>query len=182
MKYLLLVLGFVLVGCDKRTEIATVVAVDGKNGHSLVSQYNTIDSSSDSESDHIECLNGGNRLDIFVDMDDSLSVSEGDVYSNSLIACNGLNGLQGLQGIQGVQGEAGEQGRQGIPGRRGPRGRQGPQGIAGLDGADGPQGLRGEPGAIGPQGLQGLQGNTGPAGPAGIQGPQGIQAYKDSRV
>ena len=114
---------------------------DGVNGHSLVSQF--VDASS------IECEDGGNRLDIFIDLDDSLSVSEADLFSNSLIACNGANGLDGQDGLNGEQGEPGPQGLQG---EVGPQGEPGPQGIPGPTGPIGPQGPQGETGAQGPAG------------------------------
>jgi len=116
----------------------------GENGHSLVSE--TV------EAGEIECDSaGGNRLDIYVDMDDSLSVSEGDVFQSALIACNGLNGLNGADGLTGAQG---------------------PEGVAG---AQGPQGLPGPAGAVGPQGSQGVAGPVGPSGPQGPQGAPGAQ-------
>jgi len=108
----------------------------GANGHSLVSQF------VDSE-EGIECCNGGTRLDIYLDLDDSLTVSEGDEFSNSLVACNGLNGRNGHNGETGSQG---------------PRGYTGPQGETG------PRGLQGPTGQTGPQGPQGVPGATGPAG------------------
>lgn len=114
---------------------------DGSNGHSLVSEY--------VQASELECdALGGSRLDIYMDMDDSLSLSEGDSYSNSMVACNGANGANGING------EAGE---------------QGPQGEAG------PQGLQGEQGEVGPEGPQGEQGPSGPEGPEGPQGETGAE-------
>lgn len=110
---------------------------NGANGHSLVSQY--VGASA------MECPNGGSRLDIYLDADDSLGVSADDTFMSSIIACNGANGLDGLNGADGAMG---------------PQGAPGPQGIAG---------------AVGPQGTPGAQGLIGPSGPAGSQGPQGIQ-------
>jgi hypothetical protein len=111
---------------------------DGANGHSLVSQF--VDASD------FECPNGGSRLDIFMDIDDSLSVSESDLFESSLIACNGVNGLDGAEGAQG------EQGPQGIQGEVGPQGEPGPQGDVGPTGPAGEQGPQGETGAEGPSG------------------------------
>lgn len=161
MRYLLMILLLLIVACDKRTDQATVTAVDGKNGHSVVSVYN--------ESSELECSNGGQRLDLYLDLDDSLSVTEGDTFMNSLVTCNGLNGLNGAQGPQG------EPGPQGLIGETGPQGLTGPrgyQGFPGLPGAIGPRGLPGVAGSTGPQGLPGV---AGPVGPQGAQGPQGIQ-------
>lgn len=117
---------------------------DGANGHSLVSQYLS--------ASEFECESSGSRLDIYLDMDDSLSVSESDVYLNSLVACNGANGLNGQDGAAGAQGEPGPQG---IAGEVGPQGEQGPAGEPG------PQGLPGEPGAPGADGQNGSDGEDG---------------------
>lgn len=172
------------VGCSPAREVVEVyqgtpgaqgptgpVGPIGPNGHSLVSESV---SASGCECDQ----NGGSRLDIYLDLDDSLSVSEGDLFQSSLVACNGRNGLNGTNGadgapgLPGVQGPQGEQGPQGLPGE------QGPQGVAGADGsngADGAQGIAGPAGAVGPQGPQGVAGPVGPAGPQGPQGTAGAQ-------
>jgi hypothetical protein len=114
----------------------------GASGHSLVSE--TVSAS------WCECDEaGGNRLDIYLDLDDSHSVSEGDEFQSALVACHGMNGLNGAQGLEGAQG---------------------PQGVAGVMG---PQGLPGDAGLTGPMGPSGDQGVAGPVGPAGPQGPQG---------
>lgn len=126
----------------------------GSNGHSLVSQTVTIGSG-------LLCPNGGESLDIYLDLDDSLSVSAADVYQSSLVACNGLNGLNGANGLEGAQGP------QGIPGATGPQGLIGDPGVAGPQGVPGPQGLPGPIGPQGPQGIPGVQGAQGPAGPSG---------------
>lgn len=117
---------------------------DGKNGHSLVSEY--------VESSELECSNGGTRLDIYLDLDDSLSASEADQYLNSLIACNGANGLNGQAGAQGEAGPAGLQGEIGPQGTPGEAGAQGPVGPMGPQGPQGEQGEQGLPGANGSSG------------------------------
>lgn len=137
----LFVLGLVLVGCSSKTELVDVISgKDGKNGHSIVSMYQA--------ASETECSAGGSRLDMYVDTDDTLSATPSDVYTNSVVVCNGLNGLNGQQGVPGVQG---------------------PQGIAGEIGPQGPPGQNGTPG------LPGMPGSPGPMGPPGPQGPQGIQ-------
>lgn len=111
---------------------------DGANGHSIASQF--------MEATQCECISGGSRLDLYLDLDDSLSASEGDQYLGSLVACNGFNGQDGEAGIpgeQGPQGEVGPAGEQGNPGEAGEQGPTGPQG---------PEGPQGEPGAVGPAG------------------------------
>lgn len=163
----LLFLGLVFVACNKKTNVATVTAVDGtdgSNGHSVVSMYN--------ESSELECQNNGQRLDLYLDLDDSLSVSEGDQYMNSLVTCNGVNGLNGVAGQNGNDGQDGQDGAQGQTGEQGPQGLIGATGPQGLMGPQGLQGMSGLPGMIGPQGVPG---NAGPVGPQGLQGPQGIQ-------
>jgi hypothetical protein len=164
MKILLLSL-LILAACGPAKERASIYqpkdgkdGKDGANGHSLVSEY----------VESCECESGGTRLDVFIDMDDSLSVSEGDIYQSSLIACNGAQGIQGIQGEQGIPGEQGPQGLQGIAG---PQGLQGMQGAPGIPGAVGPQGSQGVAGPVGP---------AGPQGPQGIQGQQGIQGVAGS--
>jgi hypothetical protein len=143
MKKLLFVsLTILAAACSKdRSVEATVTAHDGNNGsngHSIVSVYQ--------EASSLECANSGSRLDMYLDTDDSLTASEGDVYLNSLVVCNGSNGLngqdgligeQGPQGDIGPQGEAGSDGSPGLPGPTGPVGSQGPQGIQGPAGSSG---------------------------------------------
>lgn len=151
MKKLTLILAIIIAGCTVQLEEVKILkgdpGQDGANGHSLVSQF--------VESCKLECQNGGSRLDIYLDLDDSLSVSEGDLYQNSLVACNGANGLNGEDGLDGADGT------QGIPGEAGP---QGEQGVAGPQGAPGAAGVPGPMGPPGPQGPQGAPGAQGPAG------------------
>jgi hypothetical protein len=157
MKVSVLAIVLILASCSRKESFKLIQGPKGDtgaDGHSLVSQY--------VESD--ECLDGGTRLDIFLDVDDSMTVTEGDLARGSLLACNGS------QGIQGLQGETGERGRQGP---RGIQGRVGPQGLAGQSGTNGNDG---EDGAIGPQGIQGIAGPSGSQGIQGIQGESGINA------
>src|ERR1035437_1569026 len=123
----------------------------GTNGHSIVSNF--------IEATDFECDNGGTRLDMYLDKDDSLTVSDGDLFENSLIACNGADGTNGSDGSQGLQGVAGEQGPQGIAGEVGPQG---------------------DPGAAGPTGATGIAGPTGPTGPTGPQGLPGVPGTNGS--
>lgn len=135
-----------VIGCGPAREVVQIHTgapgangADGKNGHSIVSQY--------SNTSELECEgSSGSRLDMYLDNDDSLTVSESDLFQNSLIICNGLNGLNGLNGQSGEQG---------------------PQGIAGSIGPQGTPGATGSPGPTGPVGPQGPQGLQGPAGGAG---------------
>lgn len=124
--------------CGDKAKVEIINGSDGKNGsngHSLVSQYVAASA--------LECSTSGQRLDIYIDLDDSLSVSSSDVYSSSLIACNGANGAAGAtgatgsQGPQGVAGPQGPVGPQGMAGPTGPQGPQGPQGATGAQGASG---------------------------------------------
>lgn len=116
---------------------------DGEDGHSIVTQVQSANSR--------ECVNGGSRLDLYLDRDDNNRVSRSDSYLSSVVTCNGQNGAQGIQGV---------------PGERGPVGAVGPQGLTGA------MGLTGATGAVGPQGIPGV---AGPVGSQGPQGPQGIQ-------
>ncbi len=105
-------------------ESKTLVMVNGSNGHSLVSQVNT--------ASELECTSGGTRLDVYLDMDNTLTASDGDLYQGSLVACNGSNGLSGIDGQQGIQGAVGPQGEPGAtgsPGPQGPVGETGPSGT-----------------------------------------------------
>ncbi|MGH7240790.1 MAG: hypothetical protein ACREGB_00660 [Candidatus Saccharimonadales bacterium] len=115
-------------GCGKQSyELAAgptgAAGTSGANGHSLVSQYVTADEAA--------CPNGGTELDIYLDTDDSLTVSATDIYQGSMIACNGSNGLNGTNGLNGI-GQIGPQGEPGV-------GIPGPQGVPGV-GIPGPQG------------------------------------------
>jgi len=124
MRCKLVLMLLLLMSCNPKKEVVGFKdgdnGKDGKNGHSLVSEY--------ADASELECSNGGTRLDIFLDLDDSLSASEGDLYLNSLVACDGETGLSG------------------IPGEVGPRGEIGPQGSAGENGLPGPVGPQGLPG------------------------------------
>jgi hypothetical protein len=172
MKIILLSL-LLAVSCGQKEKFKLIPGPQGPagaNGHSLVSEY--------VESD--ECDNGGTRLDVLLDLDDSLSVTEGDLYQNSLIACNGDDGEQGERGIQGIQGEDGERGRQGERGPRGLRGRVGRQGLTGQQGEPGIPGTVGQQGAQGDPGPTGEQGDQGPAGEQGERGLQGVAGNNGS--
>ncbi len=133
MKFILaLVATAVLAGCASRTDELTIGArngLNGSNGHSLVSQYVSCT--------QLECGEaGGTRLDIYIDLDDSLSATEADLYSNSLVACNGSNGLQGEPGSAGPTGETGPTGAPGSNGLPGPTGPAGESGSPGSNGSD----------------------------------------------
>ena len=149
------------------SEVSLIRGLDGKdglagsNGHSLVSEYVILGAG-------LECANAGARLDIYLDLDDSLSVSSGDLFLNGLAVCNGLNGAQGLQGVAGAQGP------QGVAGP------QGPEGAVGAVGPQGPQGIAGPMGPIGPQGIQGLQGIAGTNGTNGTNATAAILASPSS--
>ncbi len=131
----------------------------GASGHSLVSETNS--------ATWCECdSQGGSRLDVYLDMDDSLSLTEGDMFQSALVACNGANGLNGQDGL------AGTEGAQGIPGATGPQGLTGDTGLSGPAGAVGPSGPQG---VAGPTGAQGIAGATGAQGAAGSGAT--LQAY-----
>ena len=155
-----------------------VDVINGKDGHSMASFVADIPAG-------ILCASGGRSLDIYVDMDDSSSVSDGDKYSSSLVSCNGLNGLAGIDGLPGTTGEQGATGAQGVPGATGPRGLQGEMGGHGNNGKDGKDGKDGHNGQDGQNGHDGSSdcsdlalsdcrnGAQGPAGAPGAQGPAG---------
>lgn len=145
MRTLFILFVMSLMACGPTKEVVQVVngndGLTGSNGHSVVSQFVNVAQES------LECMNGGTRQDVYLDLDDSLTVSSNDLYLNSGVACNGSNGLNGLQGLEG---------------------QQGPQGLAGPQGGTGPQGLPGPTGPIGPQGPQGATGAQGPSGSGAI--------------
>lgn len=157
----------IIAGCAPKKEVVDVIngkdGRDGVNGHSLVSQY--------MDATELECdANGGSRLDIYIDMDDSLTASDGDLYMNSLVACNGLNGINGQDGQDGEDGKDGLNGLNGHDGIAGPPGSAGPPGLngnPGRDGLPGPQGLPGTPGAPGKDGKDGEDGKDGKDGSNG---------------
>jgi hypothetical protein len=131
-------------GCAPKKEIVQIVqglpgpqGPQGANGHSLTSEFTQVSVES------LACAGtGGSSLDIYLDLDDSLTLTEGDLYTGSLVACNGANGLNGQDGAMGEQGPQGEAGPQGEPGNgtEGPAGPVGPQGPQGVAGAQGPAG------------------------------------------
>jgi len=144
MKKSLLLLCFALSACSPAREVVSVIKGDpganGANGHSLVSQY--------MPASELECdAQGGSRLDIYMDLDDSLTPSEGDLYENSIVACNGAsgnNGENGHDGIAGPPGQAGPPGLNGNPGHDGTPGPAGPPGAPGSPGANGQDGAPGQ--------------------------------------
>lgn len=72
------------------------------------------------------CVTGGTRIEMGIDLDRDLSLGDEEVAPElTRFVCNGLVGAQGVPGIQGIQGP------QGIQGDVGP---QGPQGLPGADG------------------------------------------------
>ncbi len=106
-----------LMGCGPTSEVKVI---SGANGHSLVAQ--TMSATA------LECdSNGGLRTDIYVDLDDSLSPSDGDRYQSSIVVCNGGRGQPGADG----HGEAGPPGLQGNPGHDGIPGQPGDPGAPG---------------------------------------------------
>jgi len=149
MNHVLFAVMLFLSACSYREQvvISGKDGCDGRNGHSLVSSY--------APATELECAASGSRLDIYVDLNDSLTADEGDSLQSSLVVCNGANGLNGEDGLPGAQGP------QGVPGT------PGPQGLPGAPGLAGPQG---------PPGSQGPQGPVGPQGPQGVQGPAGMGA------
>lgn len=145
MKKFLVVFMLGLAACSPKRELVDIYnGAPGANGHSIVSIYQS--------ATELECSSGGSRLDMYLDMDYSLSANAADKYTNSIIVCNGSNGLNGAQGTPGMQG---------------------PQGVAGGIGPQGPPGLSGNNGAPGSPGSAGPMGPQGPTGPQGIQGPAG---------
>jgi hypothetical protein len=131
-----MVLAFLSAGCSINKELVQFSngkngsngkdGKDGSNAHSLVGLV----------VEYLEsCKNGGTALDLYLDLDDSLSVTEGDLFQGQLLACNGSNGQDGLDGENGSDGEDGEDGEDGSDGLTGPVGPMGPQGPAGSPGA-----------------------------------------------
>jgi len=128
-----LALTAIVVSCGENAYIVNGTdGKDGANGHSLASQFLS--------ATELECPTGGRRLDLYLDLDDSLSTSAGDLYQGSVVVCNGLNGSNGQDGA---------------PGHNGPPGQSGPPGLNGNPGHDG------EPGPNGPPGPQGNPGHGG---------------------
>ena len=147
MKKMFIVGLLALAACSPKRELVDIISgkdgAPGANGHSIVSVYKS--------ASEVECSSGGSRLDMYLDLDDSLSATDADSYTNSLVVCNGSNGLNGSHGVAGAQGP------QGVAGAVGP---QGPAGAPGLNGAPGVQGPVGPQGPQGPQGLQGSPGSS----------------------
>jgi hypothetical protein len=139
------ILVLICLACGQDKETLTVIdgkngtngqngqtGVDGRNGHSIVTFQQ--------EASSCECETSGTRIDMYSDIDDSLTASENDVYLNSLVVCNGRNGLDGARGRQGQQGDVGPRGLPGSPGMTGAQGPVGPVGQQGPQGMQGPSG------------------------------------------
>lgn len=139
----LLALTFILSACAPKREVVQIIngkdgidgtaGADGQNGqdgYSLVYQ----------RSEASECQAGGVRYDLFLDLDRSLSLSEGDGLSESFEVCNGVAGLNGADGQNGMDGQDGQDGT---------------DGVDGVDGQDGADGAAGSPGSQGPAGSPG---------------------------
>ncbi len=174
MRYLLITLLLVSCGKDGKNGRSGIDGKDGLNGHSLTSQINI--------ASVLECSTGGQRLDIYLDMNDNFSTDEYDLYLNSLVACNGVDGIDGEDGVNGAVGLQGERGEQGPPGLEGKVGPQGLDGMQGPQGIHGIQGAVGERGEVGPRGLQGNEGANGANGLDGKDGSSGavISSYVSS--
>ncbi len=141
MKKIMLIMLFMVVGCNETVVI--VKGVDGPkgetgaNGHSLVSQI--------LEASELECSTTGTRLDIYLDLDDSLNTSDGDLYQVSVVDCDGRNGLDGEDGQPGQSGPPGL----GLVGPPGLNGNPGHDGQTGPNGPPGPQGNDGHGASVG---------------------------------
>lgn len=69
----------------------------GANGKSLVSQSRP--------ASNLECPSSlGSAIDVYLDMDSSLTVSGGDVLQSGLVACNGVAGTNGANAAASVTG------------------------------------------------------------------------------
>lgn len=55
----------------------------GSNGHSLITNPSVVPN---------VCTNGGTAIDVFIDVDDSLSFTAGDVYQSTVFSCHGVDG------------------------------------------------------------------------------------------
>lgn len=103
------VIAVLITGCGSRRSL--VADLRANNGHSLVTSL--------ASASELECVSGGNRLDVFLDLDYSLTPSAADQYMNSLVACNGAMGLTGATGEPGPTGAIGPVGPAGEPGPAG---------------------------------------------------------------
>lgn len=75
----LIIMSLVLMGCSREYQKEVR---EGIQGHSLISQSSILEKGS------LECPNGGTKLKIYLDMDDSLTITESDKPSGELISCN----------------------------------------------------------------------------------------------
>jgi hypothetical protein len=82
---------------------------NGNNGHSIVALQRA--------ATNVECTQTqGKAVDFYVDLDDSFTVTAGDLLQAGIVACNGLNGTDGTDGQDGADGQTGAQGIPGTPG------------------------------------------------------------------
>lgn len=128
---LFLVLG--ALGCsDLKLEVNGIPGPTGGAGQDAVSLVSQVVSLS---AESIECSGvGGQRLDIYSDVNGDHAASEGDVIQTSLFVCNGQIGLTGAAGTEGPEGSPGPQGEPGAQGEPGPQGVAGEAGPAGSSG------------------------------------------------
>lgn len=120
MKAVFLVLGFIAtLGCAQSETVLLKGPAGqpgapgevGAPGHSAVSLSRA--------ASELECEVSGTAVDVYLDLDDSLSVTEGDTLQSGLVACNGANGLDGADGANGVDGADGSDGQDGADGADG---------------------------------------------------------------
>lgn len=83
-------------GQDGATGAVGPQGLPGINGHSILSSSRTATA--------LECSVSGAALDVYLDLDDSLTISSGDLLQSTLVACNGSAGPQGVQGPAGADG------------------------------------------------------------------------------
>lgn len=67
---------------------------NGVSGHSLVTEIRS--------ATLIECSTSGQALDVYLDIDDTLSKTPGDAFQNSIVTCNGAAGPAGANGTNAV--------------------------------------------------------------------------------
>lgn len=92
MKRLAILFSVLLFGCSPVTHSG--MSFKGADGHSIIPLTpGTLPG---------VCSNGGSSVDLYLDLDNTLSVTEGDLYQSTVFACNGIDGAVGPAGPSGT--------------------------------------------------------------------------------
>lgn len=105
MKFIIIALLALAVGCGKQTKTVTVQGKDGKDGVNGRDGYSIVSSS---ESNPEICGSaGGTMVFLAMDMNQNFDFDSEDIVQTQYVSCNGQNGAQGVAGTNGRDGRDG---------------------------------------------------------------------------